>query len=288
VRVRRFDDAASFREETMSYLVADEARHNLLLGLSATIIEKPDLYELVDLWAVDDGREVALAALRTPPHNLVLGRPTDEDALDSLVDRLVEEGVDLPGVFAAEPESDAFAARWTTARDVDATLALRQGLYQVTTVQDVPAVGGAHREANRSDRDLVVRWMLAFSEEVLPHEPEPDRQVRLIESRLSATDSSGVWLWEIEGEPVSMSGYGGRTPNGIRIGPVYTPPDLRGRGYATALVAAQSRRLLEDGRRFVFLYTDLDNATSNALYRRIGYRLVAESADVRFDARSVA
>ena len=87
---------------------------------------------------------------------------------------------------------------------------------------------------------------------------------------------------------MSMSGYGSETPNGIRIGPVYTPPDLRGRGYATSLVAAQTGWLLGAGRTFAFLYTDLDNPTSNALYRRIGYRMVAEAADVRFDARSVA
>ena len=288
MRVRRFDDTVSFREATMDYLVADEARHNLLLGLSATFIEKPHLYELVDLWAVEGGGEVALAALRTPPHNLVLGRPTDEEALDVLVDRLVEEGVDLPGVFAAEPESDAFVGRWTAARDVDATLALRQGIYEATEVHDVPQAPGSHREASRSDRDLAVRWMLAFGEEALPHEGDVERQVRTIESRLEATGSSGLWLWEVEGEPVSMSGYGGPTPNGIRIGPVYTPPWLRGRGYATSLVAAQSRWLLETGRRFVFLFTDLGNATSNALYRRIGYRMVAASADVRFDPKSVA
>ena len=85
-----------------------------------------------------------------------------------------------------------------------------------------------------------------------------------------------------------MSGYGGETPNGIRIGPVYTPPEQRGHGYATGLVAEQSRSLLAGGRRFCFLYTDLDNATSNALYRRIGYRLVCESAEVRFDPKAIA
>jgi predicted GNAT family acetyltransferase len=69
---------------------------------------------------------------------------------------------------------------------------------------------------------------------------------------------------------------------------VYTPPDLRGRGYATGLVSEQSRWLLGTGRSFCFLYTDLDNPTSNALYRRIGYRMIAESGEVRFDPKSAA
>ena len=74
-----------------------------------------------------------------------------------------------------------------------------------------------------------------------------------------------------------MSGYSPPVANSIRIGPVYTPPDLRGKGYATALVANQSRRFLEDGRSHCLLYTDLANPTSNAIYRRIGYQQVGES-----------
>jgi predicted GNAT family acetyltransferase len=94
-------------------------------------------------------------------------------------------------------------------------------------------------------------------------------------------------LWEDEGEPVSLAGWGGPTPNGIRIGPVYTPPELRSRGYATALTAELSQRLLDGrlyqgGRQFCFLYTDLANPTSNAIYERIGYRLAAEAAEVVF------
>ena len=107
-----------------------------------------------------------------------------------------------------------------------------------------------------------------------------------VDYRLSSP-SAGILLWEDGGEPVSLAGWGGPTPNGIRIGPVYTPPELRGRGYATALSAELSQRLLdgrlfEGGRRFCFLYTDLANPTSNAIYERIGYRRVAESAEIVF------
>ena len=90
-------------------------------------------------------------------------------------------------------------------------------------------------------------------------------------------------LWEDGGEAVSVSGWGGPTPNGIRIGPVYTPPALRGRGYATALVAELSQALLDEGRSFCFLFTDLANPTSNAIYERIGYVRVCESAMVAFE-----
>jgi hypothetical protein len=287
VLVRRVDDPVAFRDAAVPYLVRNEARHNLVLGISSSLVARPGLYELFDLWVVSDGEEVAGAALRTPPHNLVLAQPDGAPALDALVERLLDEGQDLPGVVAAVPELDDFVGAWTDTHEVAATLVMRQGVYELREVEPTPAPPGSARAATLEDRELVLRWMRDFAEEVLP-ESDIERQTRLVEDRLDPDDHSGLWLWEDAGRPVAMSGYGSETPNGIRIGPVYTPPELRGRGYATGLVSTQSRWLLEAGRRFCFLYTDLDNPTSNALYRRIGYRMVAESGDVRFDARAIA
>ena len=125
--------------------------------------------------------------------------------------------------------------------------------------------------------------MVAFGEEVLeendPGRTEAPRGGRAPALRpTTAASRSG----RTSGRVVSVSGWGGPTPNGIRVGPVYTPPELRGRGYATALVAELSQTLLDGGRSFVFLYTDLANPTSNAIYERIGYVRVAESAMIEF------
>jgi hypothetical protein len=87
---------------------------------------------------------------------------------------------------------------------------------------------------------------------------------------------------------VSLVGWGGATPNGVRVGPVYTPPDLRRRGYATALTAAVSADLLAAGKRFCFLYTDLANPTSNRIYMSIGYEPVCDSVDYVFESASGA
>jgi predicted GNAT family acetyltransferase len=144
--------------------------------------------------------------------------------------------------------------------------------------------------ATLDDRDLVLQWWIAFAEEVL-HEGGPGREnaEAMVEQRLAAP-GRGFLLWEDGGDVVSLAGWGGATPNGIRIGPVYTPPDLRGHGYATALTAELSQRLLDGdlfdgGRRFCFLYTDLANPTSNGIYERIGYVRAAESAEIVFESR---
>jgi len=92
----------------------------------------------------------------------------------------------------------------------------------------------------------------------------------------------GYRLWDDDGEPVSMSGHRDVPGVGSRIGPVYTPPEHRRRGYATALVAEQSAARLALGDPACFLYTDLANPTSNAIYARIGYVKVCEAVEYAF------
>jgi predicted GNAT family acetyltransferase len=281
----RLADAAAFLAEAEPLLLADEARHNLILGIAGTIRDSPSLYPARDLWLVRDGREVAAAALRTPPYNLILAQPRSPQALTALAEAVA--GEDLPGVVGAEPEAVEFAELWTRHTGVPARTNMRQGVYELERVEPLPAVPGSARVATAADRELVLRWMLAFAAEAL-HEGGPgrDRAEAIFDHRLTSP-SAGIILWEDGGEPVCLAGWGGPTPNGIRVGPVYTPPELRGRGYATALTAELSQRLLNGrlfagGRRFCFLYTDLANPTSNAIYERIGYRRVAESAEIVF------
>ena len=283
MEVVRFVDAEGFFAEAEPLLLTDEAAHNLILGIAGNV--RDGFYKDFRLWLVRDGGDVVGAALRTPPYNLILARPRSSEALAALAEALAEE--DLPGVVGVQPEATEFADLWSQLAGRSARTNMRQGVYSLERVERPPAAAGSARVATQDDRDLVVRWWIAFLDEAL-HEGVPGREhaEENVDHRLSSP-SAGILLWDEGSEVVSAAGWGGRTPNGIRIGPVYTPPELRGRGYATALTADLSQRLLDGrlfdgGRRFCFLYTDLANPTSNAIYERIGYRRVAESAEIVF------
>lgn len=284
--VVRLDDAAAFLAEAEPLLLADEARHNLILGIAGTIRDTPDLYPLRSLWLVRDDGEVVAAALRTPPYNLILAKPRSTPALATLAEA-VADSEEIPGVVGTEPEIHEFAELWSEHSGVPGRVNMRQGVYALDQVELVPTVAGSARVATNDDRELALRWWIAFGEEVF-HEggPGSERAEASVDHKLGSS-TGGILLWEDDGEPVSLAGWGGLTPNGIRIGPVYTPPKLRGRGYATAVTAELSQRLLdgrlfEGGRSFCFLYTDLANPTSNAIYERIGYRRVAKAAEIIF------
>ena len=275
--VQRIEDPVAFLDAAGPRLLADEARHNLMLGLAGTLRDHPSVYPDYRLWLVRDGGEVVGVALRTLPFNVVVARPESDAVLDALADAIDEE---LPGVVGALPEAEAFAAAWSAKTGGMSSRTLATAIHALERVRPVSGVAGAMRSAVDDDRPLLVEWLEAFGEEALPEGEARGEVESTVDHRLGA-ENAGLVLWE-DGGPVSVAGFGGSTPNGIRIGPVYTPPELRGRGYASALVAELSRMLLAEGRRFCFLYTDLANPTSNRIYERIGYERVCESASFAF------
>jgi predicted GNAT family acetyltransferase len=269
---------AEFLERAARLLLADEARHNLILGLAGTLRDQPGLYPEHELWVVEQDGEVVCAALRTPPLRLVLAQPTVPGAVEALALALVE----LPGVVGAVPEAMEFGRAWKD-RTGAILEARTQVIYRLERVVTPRPTTGASRPAEEHERELLLDWLFAFAVEALgEEEPDHKQHERMVDQRLGSFSETGFVLWEDEGRPVSLAGFSGSTPNGARIGPVYTPPELRGRGYASALVADVSQARLDAGKRFCFLYTDRMNPTSNKIYVDIGYERVCDSIEIDF------
>jgi predicted GNAT family acetyltransferase len=271
MQVRRCADANEFLERAGEFLAAREAEHNLILGLSGRLCDNPHIYgdEQPYFGVAEEGARVLGAAMRTPPHNLILSELDDERAIDALAEDVRAAFSELPGVLGPRAAAERFVSLW----GVPGRLVLSQCAHRAENVTAPPGVPGRMRDYEESDRELVLRWLDAFVAEALPG-GSPETSESALDHRQGDPDG-GFVFWE-DGEPVSLAGYGGPTPNGIRIGPVYTPPELRRRGYATALTAALTQRLLDGGRRFCFLFTDLANPTSNSIYQAIGYRPVTD------------
>jgi GNAT superfamily N-acetyltransferase len=284
VVVKRLDDPAAFLASAETLLLTDEARHNLMLGIAGSLRDHPGLYLEFRGWMVELDGGVVGAALQTPPYNLVVGRPSEAGAVEALAGAIWAEGVGLPGVTAAVPEVDDFSGAWLTRAGLRRRARMRQRIYRLTGVHPVHGVSGHARPATAADRPLLLAWVHAFAEESFA-DVDPKAAARQVDARLDR-GAGGFSFWEDAGEPVSLVGWGGATPNGVRVGPVYTPPGLRRRGYATALTAAVSADQLAAGKRFCFLYTDLENPTSNRIYMSIGYEPVCDSVDYVFEPPS--
>lgn len=281
MRIRRFQRPSDFLDAAGPFLTEREAEHNLILGLAAGLqrgewSEHPPYLAVVE----DEGR-VVLAALRTPPRNVILSRCADLGAVDLLVEDLAPGLRELPGATGPTEVADALAAAWCAATGGRAVVAMAQRIYQIDRVVPVVGVPGRLRRVVQADRSFLVDWVQDFStvEAAITHD-----DAEQVADRFLGADfrSRGLYLWDVDREPVAMVGHSGPTPRGMRVGPVYTPPEHRRRGYASAATAALSQQLLDSGREFCFLYTDLANPTSNHIYQQIGYRPVVDSTQYRF------
>lgn len=271
MEVVRFDDAQEFREQTDPLLLANEAANNLILGVTQTVIDHPKRFDSFVGWVLIGEGQPSAAAAQTVPYNLILGIPRSEQAIELLANEIG----DIPGVVGCQPGVDAFVA----ARPETYRLEMSQGVYQLEAVSFPPLVDGVSRSARIDDADELANMWVAFEEEAIGQVEDAEGTRENVRLRIETQSPRlGAWVHEVDGQIVSLSGHRGPTPNGIRIGPVYTPPEQRGHGYASQLVAAQSQWLLDNGHRYCFLYTDLTNPTSNSIYKRVGYRQIAESA----------
>lgn len=286
--VRRWDTAAAFLDVAGPFLCRDEATHSLFLAIAAMVQDGtgaagesptgPAPY----LAAAVAGARVVGAAIMLPPHGLVLSHVDEPAALRLLAHDLWPLSPTLPAVLAPAPSTRLFTQSWRRLSGQPARQRRAERIYQLEAVVPVRGVPGQLRRAASADRALLLAWMDAFAREALS-EQEAAGAARLVDRRLAApAGTAGFYLWH-DGRPAALIGYSGPTPHGIRLGPVYTPPPLRGRGYASAGVAATSQLLLDAGRRWCCLVTDRANPTANHIYQVIGYQPVCDMDEYVFD-----
>jgi RimJ/RimL family protein N-acetyltransferase len=209
--------------------------------------------------------EVAFAALRTHPWPL-LTSPLEGRA-DEFVEKWLKEDPELSRVSSVPGTAQAIATAWSRRTGGTTRTTMHEAMHVLDEVRDPPRPApGALRLAEPGDRDLLVGWTEEFVHETgLIGAAQAGAMVD------GSLRRQGLLVWE-DGRPVSMLGVNPAVARVARIGPVYTPPPYRRRGYAGSAVAAASRRALATVADLCMLYTDLANPTSNKIYAEVGYR----------------
>jgi len=270
------DDVEVFLDAAGEHLRSRPVEHNLVLSLAEANRTAPR----PSRWAwVSRGRRVVGALCQTPSDHLASMTPMPGAAVEALVERLSQEAPGLLGVNGEVATVARFAGAWATARSVPAHPEDGQRLYKLGRLRPARDVAGGLRRAVPADVDRIVAWDGAMATEVELGRPVSEDRVERISARVG---DGRFWLWEIDGEPVSMAYTTPNLAGAVRIGAVYTPPERRAEGYASAGVAGISAELLAAGVKRCLLYTQLANPFSNRLYQRLGYRPVAEILVYRF------
>ena len=287
-----------FTEDPAAFLAAAEA-HLALDPVLTTVVSSVTHRALAAVerglpapehprwWVVvrDGSGAVAGVAMRTAPFApyplFVL--PMPDEAARQIARALHARGEEVGGVNGVLPATQALAEE--AARLAGGTAAVHEHtrLFELgDLVEPAPAVGRA-RVAAAADTDLCLAWFRAFAADAAeqagrPGELGPGEHFTRADMTERIEDGR-IWIWEVAGVPVHLTGFNPPSFGVARVGPVYTPREHRGRGYASAAVAEVSRRLLADGAR-VCLFTDQANPTSNKIYQALGYRAVVDMANL--------
>src|SRR5580698_7085712 len=255
------------------FLSSEPVLHNLILSILHARVTSGDPGRY---WIAFHGERAVGVAVQSPLDFPATLTPMEPRAVLAIVDAIAEAGATLSGVNGDAATAASFAGQWGERRKSGATPFLGTRLYELLELGEVPRTEGQLRRAGPSDRSLMIQWTRAFQDEI--GESANDTELR-VDRGLAAGQ---LWVWDRSGETTSMAV--GREPvqGVVRLSGVYTPPEKRKRGYAAACVHALSKLLRDCGYRCI-LYTDLGNPTSNSVYRRIGYRAVAEALRYRFE-----
>ena len=273
--VTRHDSAESFLNVAAPLLMVSEAENNVMIGVAQGLARHPDAVKGPYLATVSDETGVLACAVYLAPSKLVLTRANREPIV-ALAKDAYQAVPTIEGVTGPERSATDFAMAWSKLSGVAPALAMRLRIHETRRVNET-ALGsptGMFRAATASDRDLLVGWTDALALEV--RIPEEVNSAAVVDS---AIQRSRLYVWEDNGQPVSMAAWTGKTPNGVRIILVYTPRELRGKGYATACVAELTRQQLAKGSVFCWLYTDLSSAASPNIFKKIGYWPVSDVSE---------
>jgi uncharacterized protein len=278
-RVVRHADPLTFLSAAAPVLARDDALASSYRAWVSGLLRHPATEaERIYMATFADGATYG-AAMRRGASAIWMGA-SDTIAAVAFADDLFAERRDdaasLQGVVGIRPACEAFAARWQALTGKQHALRVSLRNHGLTQVESVPQPCGAARVATTDD----IAWISQAQHDFVTELDLPDDAERLRKQVPRRIENRQFWIWEDEGA-VAFAGWSDAPPDEARVAPVYTPPHARGRGYATALVAAMSKALLDEGRRQLFLITDLANPVSNSIYAKIGYR--AQSDLFHFD-----
>ncbi|MEM7333840.1 MAG: GNAT family N-acetyltransferase [Chloroflexota bacterium] len=269
-------DLPAFIDTTRPFLEENEAANNLVLGILTSLQRQPRRRRNRPVLAVvEDETAIKLMGVMTPPKKMMLaGLETETEAAKQLAGYLRENNKKIPAIFGPSSLALAFAQEYLEERPFQE--GTPQAIYALRQVNNITISNGTLRNPYAEELDLMTDWIFGFQRDV--HTEQSPSLAMQVAGQLMQNRDLFIWADE-DDAPKAMATKSRPTANGIAINMVYTPPEYRGNGFATALVAGLSRYLLDEGYQFCTLFTDLTNPISNHVYQKIGYNLLQEFQD---------
>lgn len=278
LELQRYRSVSSFKQDVLSFLMEHEVENSLMIGiLNALETDSEPAF----MAAVKKDGDLGLAILQTHPRQIILSKPVafTADEIQELAKCLTREYPESPGFIGETRFTTELAEQFAAFVNRQTFIHMKQRIYVLHEVKKKASGKGKLEQAALEDWPLLKEWGYRFAQEV----NEPSSKEEMEQKTKEFIEKGRLYVWKIDGRPVSMACSSRPTENNITVSYVYTPEAERKKGYASDCVSALTQLLLDRGYQTTSLYTDLSNPTSNKIYIEIGYEPVMDSIVILLD-----
>lgn len=260
-----------------SFLMENELANNLTLGVTLSLenknIENPD-HRFISV--VNRNGKTEAVSVNISPRMMISGNPNSKNAIKLISDYFNNTGFPITSIIGEKGLPEMFAKNFfknkTSGRDLV--------VHQLTKTNDLKLSSGRLEPANEIDLPKLAEFRYGFDIDTFGYS-RSDKNKLYSETEVNIKKKN-LFVWKDNREIVSMAVIMRNTQNIAIIGRVYTPKDLRGKGYGTSIVHSLSNEILKRGLPVCALFTDKLNLTSTKVYYNVGYRPVMEFTDIYF------
>jgi predicted GNAT family acetyltransferase len=268
--VRIHPNKDEFLQLFLHQLETDEITNTLMIGLSQREHKEPPFFvssvkKEEYLLGLIAGKNMILASNNLNPtiyHDLVV---------------FMEE-YDYPGIIGPKKCCELYNSIYQDITGTRMNVTMDQRIYACYETTGCSSDIGLFREARMDDIEQLTVWAYDF-ELMIERTADMDHIREMVETKIK---QQSLYVIEVDGSTVSMAQRSRRLQNTETVSLVYTPLELRGRGYASRVVELVTNLILKDG-KVAALYTDLSNPTSNSIYMKIGYKPHCDSVMMEKD-----
>jgi GNAT superfamily N-acetyltransferase len=279
MKVIEYSDVQSFLERTRQFMESDQALYGMALGTAERLLRGQRFGDQEPWFAVvEEGPWLRAIVLQTPPRPMILVT-IELEAISPLIQRMRESGREIGGVIGPAESVPFFTGRWAHIHGIEQHVNMHMHLFCLDKVIDpTGAPAGEMVCASIKNHDWLDSWTDCFITDcrlppIAPGMPNPAKKL---------IAQGNFFVWQDATGPKAMAAFNRETCDSYSISWVYTPKEFRGKGYASALVAALSQHALDSGKKFTSLHTDVANPTSNKIYQKLGYRHYCDMQHVEF------
>jgi hypothetical protein len=202
MKIRTYENASDFLLRTQKWLEVEEAANSLMLGIAFRLQRRPLPTETLYLKTIEADGRLLLAAVMTPPYNIVLSCRGDEAevTIPPLIESLRDKKWPVPGVLGPRELAWSFTQHWIAVAGGSYRLVRQKRVHQLRQVILPPSEQGALRLATEDEFEIVLDWVYTFQEEAMGGSgSQSTREVtrKLIKNRLA---DDAVYLWDDGGQ----------------------------------------------------------------------------------------